>query len=70
MSRVQVTDSSNVAEITYDDQTQTLQVEFKNGGVYQYFDVPQNIYDAFASAESKGRFLISQIKGAFRYARV
>lgn len=69
MNRIPVS-SSNVAAVGYDPNTQTLQVEFNSGSIYQYFDVPQTIYEALISAESKGKFLNAQIKGYYRYAKV
>lgn len=69
MNRTPVT-SSTVASVGYDPKTQTLEVEFHNGSVYQYFDVPSHVYDALMSAASKGSFLNSNIKGAYRYARL
>lgn len=68
MKRIPVT-SSNIAQVGYDPETQTLEVEFHSGAVYQYFDVPQSVYDALMNAESIGGFLNSQIKGVYRYAR-
>ncbi len=62
--------SSNIASIGYDQKTQTLEVEFLKSGVYQYFDVPQAVYEEFIKAESKGKYLANQIKGNYRYARV
>ena len=62
--------SSNIASIGYDAATQTLQVEFLSGSIYQYFDVPQNVFDEFIKAISKGKYLAAQIKGIYRYARV
>ena len=62
--------SSTVAGIGYDIASHTLEIEFNDGRVYQYFDVPQAIYEAFIQASSKGVFLAQQIKGAFRYERV
>ena len=62
--------SSNVASIGYDVTSQTLEVEFNNGPVYQYFDVPQAVYEAFMQASSKGGFLAQHIKDHFRYERV
>ena len=41
MNKQNVT-SSNVKAIGYDDRTQTLEVEFLNGRVYQYYGVPEN----------------------------
>jgi hypothetical protein len=69
MNRTYVT-SSNVESVGYDLNSQTLEVEFKNGYVYQYFDVPETIYDSMLNAESAGKYLIDNIKGVFRYARV
>lgn len=69
MDRIPVS-SSNIASIGYDQETQTLQVEFIKGSIYQYFDVPQAVYEEFINAESKGRYLAQQIKGNYRYARV
>lgn len=63
-------DSTNISEIGYDAETFTLEVCFNNGRVYQYFDVPQHVWEAFKSSASKGQFLNSEIKGRFRYARV
>lgn len=62
--------SSNLASVGYDPQSQTLEVEFQDGSVYQYYNVPQGIFDALMSAPSKGQFLAYQIKDRFPYSRV
>jgi len=62
--------SSNIASIGYDDNSQTLEVEFLNGSVYHYFDVPQHIYDGLISADSHGQYLAQNVKGAYRYSKV
>ena len=69
MRRQPVT-SSNLASVGYDPATQTLEIEFHHGGVYQYFDVPQSIYDGLMGPGSKGQFFAANIKGVYRYARV
>jgi len=69
MTRTSVT-SSNLASVGYDAGTQTLEVEFQNGSVYQYFDVPQAVYDLLVGAESAGRLFNSEIRGNYRYARM
>ncbi len=69
MQRTQVT-SSNIQSIGYDENTQTLEVEFKNGGTYQYFDVPKHEFDALMSASSHGQYLAANIKGKYRYSKV
>lgn len=55
-------DSSNVAGYRYNPGTKVLQIRFKSGRVYGYKDVPQNVVDEFASANSKGKFVNSNIK--------
>ena len=63
-------DSSNIVSVGYDSSSQTLEIEFGSGGIYQYYNVPQSIYDELIGAASKGRFFASQIKDRFPYARV
>lgn len=62
--------SSNVAKIGYDNTSSTLEVEFHNGGIYHYFDVPEHVWEAFKIAESQGVFLSQNIKGQYRYSKV
>ena len=69
MNRLAVS-SSNIASIGYDANSQTLEVEFLNGGVYQYFDVPQHIYNGIMSADSHGQYLAQNIKGVYRYSKI
>lgn len=69
MSWIQVS-SSNISRVRYDEKSSTLEIEFHNGRIYQYFDVPAGIFDGLTRAESKGQFFSQQIKGHFRYARV
>ena len=63
-------DSSNVAAVGFEENSQTLQVAFNNGSTYQYFDVPIEIFEALRSAASVGQFLNQQIKGKYRFSRV
>ena len=62
--------SSNISSIGYDEDSRTLEIEFHSGSIYQYFDVPLNIYQELMSAGSKGQYFAAHIKGYFRYVRV
>lgn len=62
--------SSNIEAIGFDEGSETLQVEFKGGSLYQYFDVSEQVFNDFVQAGSKGRFLAQNIKGVYRYTRV
>ena len=41
----QYVSSSNIASIGYDPDNLVLEIEFLSGAVYQYYDVPQSVYD-------------------------
>ena len=62
--------SSNISSIGYDPSMDTLEVEFWNGSIYQYFNVPEHLYEKLMEAPSKGRFLHAYIKNAYPYSRV
>lgn len=62
--------STNVASIGYDEATETLEVEFLNGSIYQYYNVPISIYEQMMQVGSKGKFLNMYIKNAYPYSRV
>lgn len=69
MDRIPV-QSSNVAEVGYDPTTMTMEVAFTNGTIYQYFDIPEALFQEMLHSESIGKFLNSQIKNSYRYAKV
>lgn len=69
MDWIDTPESSNIARFAYDEPTHVLKVEFKNGNLYNYFDVPESLFDAMRHAPSKGQYLAQQIKGRYRYAR-
>jgi hypothetical protein len=63
-------ESSNIESIGYDSMSQTLEIEFLNGSIYQYFDIPQHIYQELIDADSHGKYLAANIKGHYRYSKV
>ena len=58
--------SSAIAKIGYSKRRHILEIEFVNGAVYRYLDVPVAIYRDLMSAESKARFYDSDIKKHYR----
>ena len=62
--------SGNISEVGYHEGSQTLEVLFRNGRMYQYFDVPPGIYQELVRSKSCGRYLSRHVKGKYRYARV
>lgn len=64
-------ESKMLAAAAYDDCRQILYLRFRDtGNVYRYFDFPAADYQAFLSAESKGRFFRYRIRDSFRYERM
>ncbi len=65
-----------VRSVGYDSQTQTLEVEFLSGWVYQYcwvyqyYGLPDHMHDRMMEAPSKGRFLNMHIRDSYPYSRV
>ncbi|MCR3909378.1 KTSC domain-containing protein [Aeromonas hydrophila] len=62
--------SSNIMSVGYDSGSETLEIEFKGGAVYQYYNVSQHLYDQFKAAPSKGQFFHMYIKDAVPFSRV
>lgn len=62
--------SSTIVAIGYDEAAETLEVEFKTGAIYQYYNVSLGIYEQLMQSSSKGQFLAYQIKNAYPYSRV
>ena len=69
MNRTPVT-SSNVATVGYDANTMTLEIEFQNGSVYQYFSVPEVEYQGLITADSVGKYLNQNIKNNYQYTKI
>lgn len=63
-------ESSNISLISYDATTETLEVTFHNGAIYQYLDVSSTKWDEFKLADSKGKFLHQQIKNQHRFLKM
>ena len=70
MTWIDTPESSNIAGFGYDSEAQVLTVEFKQGGRYNYYDVPETVYEQMKTAPSKGQYLAQNIKGRYRYARI
>ena len=57
--------SSNIASVGYEPGSNLLEVEFLNGSIYQYRDVPKNVYEDFMASRSLGSYLNSRIRGKY-----
>src|SRR5262245_28586511 len=62
--------SSMIAAIGYDEDSETLEVEFVSGAVYRYLGVSQDVNEAFRRCASKGTFFNERIRDAYRWENV
>ncbi|WP_394890401.1 KTSC domain-containing protein [Mesorhizobium sp. AaZ16] len=62
--------SSNIVSIGYDADTETLEVEFSGGTVYQYYNVGAALNEQLMHAPSKGQFLNIYIRNDYPFSRV
>ncbi len=47
-----------------------MEVKFISGDVYQYFNVPEYLFQQFLHASSYGRFLNDHVRYNYRYQKV
>ena len=62
--------SSALATVGYSRRLRALEIEFRNGAIYRYFDVSPSIYRALLDAPSKARFYDHNIRHKFPSAHV
>lgn len=58
-------DSSAIASLGYESESQMLEIEFRGGKVYRYFDVEQEVYEGLLVAASMGRFFSNYIRNVY-----
>lgn len=62
--------SSNIRSVGYNEKMRILEVEFNNGGVYQYSSVPPEIHRRFVTASSIGSFFKDSIEEDYSCKRI
>jgi hypothetical protein len=62
--------SKNIASIGYEEASETLEVEFLNSTLYQYFNVPIGVYEELMSAPSHGSYFNACIKGQYSFEKL
>ncbi|WP_026632085.1 KTSC domain-containing protein [Dyadobacter alkalitolerans] len=62
--------SSVVAKMIYDGDTETLRIVYVSGMVYNYKNVPLEVYQAMKNSGSKGTFLNNHIKNNYEFEKV
>lgn len=59
-----------IRSIGHDPETNTLEVEFKSGGTYQYQGVSADEHGSLITAPSVGKYFLQNIKGNYESSRI
>ena len=62
--------SSVVAAMKYDAEHEILRIIYVSGDIYDYKNVPEDVYKEMKSSGSKGTYLNKKIKGNFEFEKV
>ncbi len=60
-------DSSAVSRVGYEDDEHVLRLEYTNGGVYDYLDVPEEEAERLRASGSIGKYVNRRIKPRYRH---
>ncbi|HMG04044.1 MAG TPA: KTSC domain-containing protein [Chthoniobacterales bacterium] len=62
--------STALASVGYSKRLHALEIEFRNGAIYRYLEVPASVYRGLMKASSKARFYDENIRRKFRSVHV
>lgn len=63
--------SSQIEDIEYNEDENTLIIKFKRGGsTYEYYDVPQHVYEKMVEADSVGKYFYAYIRDNYHCEKV
>lgn len=62
--------SSNLKVLSYNTETEKLDVTFNNGSIYEYNKVPWSVFTKFRLAESQGKFFNENIGKKYTYTKI
>ncbi len=63
-------ESSMIHAAGYDAEKRVLEIIFNSGGIYEYVDVPPDVYQSFLNTESKGNYFLEHIRDVYAYTRL
>jgi len=61
--------SSNISSVGYDIVSRVMEIEFHHGAIFQYFGVPERVYEELMSSPAIGSYFMNEIKGKYENIR-
>lgn len=62
--------SSQIAEVGYDEATRTLRIRFHSGGTWSYAGVPAQTHRTLVTTDSVGSFFHRHVRGRYRATKL
>lgn len=66
----QAVTSDTIQSVGYSSLSGTLEIEFTDGSLYQYSDVPERIYRDLIGASSHGTYFNEHVRDWFRSRKI
>ncbi len=62
--------SSNLKKAVFDTESKNLEITFNNDSIYEYKNVPWDIFTKFRLSESQGKFFNNNISKIYKYSKI
>jgi hypothetical protein len=69
MERTPVT-STDIRAVGYEAESQTLEIEFNTGAIYQYSGVSPGEYEGLMASDSKGKYFHANIRNSYSFSKL
>ena len=70
VENIRFTPSTNIAQVLFDKDTQTLTIQFRKGGIVEFYEVDETSAHGFENALSATKYMNSYIENVFPSQRV
>ena len=66
-TRVEQAQSDDPGAVSYDEGSRRLVITFRSGAVYEYTDVPRDVYVGISAAPAKGVYFSTYVKDRYPF---
>ncbi len=67
VTRVEQAQSDDPGSVSYDEGSRRLVITFRSGAVYEYTDVPRDVYVGISAAPAKGVYFSTYVKDRYSF---